>query len=215
MLSALLSKQASHHLELPGSSESLSRMFGRHWRVIGDRVEIVPLAALRHMMQLRLLRQSPTQHEPWSSVDRQLELPFSGYAARRLVNLVRPKRCFRGGSPTGPSLSGSLACNSSSQRRAKRNQNSRSALLAALSDWERHCLICSRRNRSFQCGFKCRSSAEHPAGVSFVLWGKPLLVRSCKPTNGIASANKDARKTRVRCGSNHIAAARRKAPVGQ
>jgi hypothetical protein len=107
--------------------------------------------ALRHMTPLPLQRQNPTHHEPGRLTigGPATGAPFSSYAACRLVNLVRPNRCFRGGSPPGPSLSGCLACNSSSQRHAKRNQNSRSALLAALSDWERHCLICSRKKSLF------------------------------------------------------------------
>src|SRR3974390_1577491 len=40
MLFALPLKQVLHHCALPGSSESLSWMFGRHWRVIRQNVEL-------------------------------------------------------------------------------------------------------------------------------------------------------------------------------
>jgi hypothetical protein len=100
MLFALLSKRASHHRELPDSSESLNRMFGRHWRVIGERVEDANMRrslsyvsgggalflevardaglALRHMTPLPLRRQNPAHHEPgrFTIGGRQLESAF-------------------------------------------------------------------------------------------------------------------------------------------
>ena len=57
------------------------------------------------------------------------------------------------------------------------------------------------------CDLKSVFFGEHPAGLSFFWFvGKVAVgMRSCKPTNRIACANRDASKTRACCGNSHIA----------